>query len=317
MKYFPFIVILFNLLCFAGEEYPEGPSYQIISSEEDKSLDKNKAKFTFRVNANDLFTEKELQFSDNDKELTVKLEEENSFSIISTPGKHKFMIYLNSTFREIITDSISIEPGFHTIIRLNFKSTTVQHMVKKPVIYLYPVEKMEISINIEPNGEMLYTWPKYEGSWIVSADTNGKIMHKNQVYNYLFWEAKSSFTIQDFKSIKNFYVHRDNLENYIESVLDDFGLTSTEKADFITYWLPEMLQSSHTWFDLRFVFNEDCELFAKMGVIPKPENIARIYLVWKGLSVVPDVETDMDVSPVPKVERNGFTVVEWGGVELN
>lgn len=316
MKYLSFFFVLFNLISFAGKEYPEGPSYQILSSGPDKTIHGNKAKFTFRVLANDHFTKSYLQFSDNGRESIVKLDQDNSFFITTNPGPHKFMIYLDSNFREIITDSIIIQMKYHTIVQLNFKSTTRQMLVKKPVIYLYPEEKTAVSVQINPVGELLYTWPKYEGEWKVIADTNGKLFHNEKELNYLFWEAKNSFAVEDFKSFKNCFVHRDNLEAYMESCLDKFGLTSMEKADFMTFWMPEMLQESYSWYDLRFLYNSECEIFAKLNVDPNPQTIGRIYLVWRGLDLIPDTMTVIEVPPVPELVRNGFTLIEWGGLEL-
>ena len=67
-------------------------------------------------------------------------------------------------------------------------------MVKKPVIYLYPEESMDISVQLNLKESKFTTvYPKFNGNntWNIHAKPNGDILIKNKTYPYLFWEAES------------------------------------------------------------------------------------------------------------------------------
>ena len=65
-------------------------------------------------------------------------------------------------------------------------------IIGKPVIYLYPEEPMDISVQIKlTNSEFTTIYPKFNGknTWNVHAEPNGDIYVKGRKYPYLFWEA--------------------------------------------------------------------------------------------------------------------------------
>ena len=51
---------------------------------------------------------------------------------------------------------------------------------------------------------------------------------------------------------------------------------------------------------------------AKLTVSPAPDTVIRVFMAWKGVDNLIEIEPQTLTSP----ERNGFTVVEWGGSEL-
>ena len=64
----------------------------------------------------------------------------------------------------------------------------------KPVIYLYPKETMDISVQLNiKNSKFKTIYPKFnrENTWNVKAKPNGDILIKDRTYPYLFWEAES------------------------------------------------------------------------------------------------------------------------------
>ena len=64
----------------------------------------------------------------------------------------------------------------------------------KPVIYLYPKETMDISVQLNlKNSKFTTIYPKFNGknTWNVRAKPNGDILLKGRTYPYLFWEADS------------------------------------------------------------------------------------------------------------------------------
>ena len=64
----------------------------------------------------------------------------------------------------------------------------------KPVIYLYPKETMDISVQLNiKNSKFTTIYHKFNGknTWNVKAKPNGDILINNKTYPYLFWEAHS------------------------------------------------------------------------------------------------------------------------------
>jgi hypothetical protein len=108
-------------------------------------------------------------------------------------------------------------------------------------------------------------------------------------------------------------VSTDKLLYFLENSLASMGLNSTEAQDFITFWYPQMIKNEKN--TIRFIFNESCDAFAKIKVAPKPSSIYRLSMIWSANTS----ETTNELKPqiFPKVNRNGFYLIEWGGVELS
>lgn len=313
MKYLITLLAITALTMINAKELrPELPDYTIISNDIDESLGKRESKVTFKVFANQLHNQKSIRYSVDEKEYTAELNENNEFSFLTKPGKHYFMILLTTDFEEIITDTLDIEKQHHMVIRLNFKSTSRPIMVRKPVIYLYPESELAVNVTIDPIGQLFFTYPHYNNGWDVVASPNGELLIDGQTIDYLFWEAKMSLNVNTQQN--SFVVPKYEAQDYITEVLDTYGLNDNEKADFLTYWIPEILQADKDNVHLQFMFNEDCSAFGELNVSPAPDRIGRIYLLWS-----PTEEPVSDIAEfkeVPSLDRTGFTVIEWGGAEI-
>ena len=51
---------------------------------------------------------------------------------------------------------------------------------------------------------------------------------------------------------------------------------------------------------------------AKLTIDPKPDSELRVFMAWKPLNRAQPIEPQT----FPSFERDGFTVVEWGGCEV-
>ena len=182
-------------------------------------------------------------------------------------------------------------------------------MDDKPVIYLYPEESMDISVQLNFEKRVFTTiYPKFNGknTWKVHAEPNGDIIIKGRKYPYLFWEAKS-YAEQDLN--EGFIVKDSDAENFLEEKLSLLGLNDKEKTDFITFWLPVLLRNklSLCSFQGQKYFNT-----MKLNITPKPDSLIRIFLSIKKL----DSPINIKEQELKSVERKGFTVVEWGGSDI-
>ena len=179
----------------------------------------------------------------------------------------------------------------------------------KPVIYLYPKETMDISVQINiKNSKFTVIYPKFNGknTWNVKAKPNGDILIKDKAYPYLFWEADS---YKGDEMNEGFIVSEENAEKFLEEKLEIFGLNDKEKTDFITFWLPVLLKNklSLCTFQSKQFF-DDFEL----NITPKPDSLIRVFLSIKKL----DAPTNIKEQKLVSYERKGFTVIEWGGSNL-
>ena len=100
---------------------------------------------------------------------------------------------------------------------------------------------MDISVQLKLKNSVFTTvYPKFtnKDTWNVHAEPDGTISIKDRKYPYLFWEALSYETI-DLN--EGFVVTDKEAEAFLEEKLDILGLNNKEKTDFITYWLPVLI----------------------------------------------------------------------------
>jgi len=296
----------------------------IQSSVADTSLSMKETKFTFVVQNSNIYGASNLiyQVDKSGENLTVSLTSQKMFSHTTGTGAHKFVIDAGWAFKEIKT-RLKGNPGHHVTVILNFKSKRQKktrqshsHTVqpKKPVIYLYPETETDVFVALDVAGKLTFSYPTYEGGWHVTANPDGTFVHEDSKYNYLFWESTQTLPSDALDLTKGFIVKGENVTAFLEESLSKFGFTSKEMADFITFWVPEMKDNPNLY--ICYVYNKACNAFAELSITPEPDVLARFYMLWS--PIAEDVSPDsVDAQEIPTFERNGFVVLEWGGMEIN
>jgi len=188
----------------------------------------------------------------------------------------------------------------------------IEYDYNKPIIYFYPEKKQQIEVKLELKGKLNFTYPKYNDGWYFTASPNGNITLDNKSYNYLFWEGTVSAENSTFNQKEGFIVSSDTLLFFFERTLSKLGLNSQEQQDFITYWYPLMIKNSTNY--IHFIFNEEYNQIATLSIKPKPDNMIRLFMFWKNIDN--HNNTNITKQSLPHYNRNGFTVVEWGGAEI-
>lgn len=216
---------------------------------------------------------------------------------------NSFACFVNTTYTNISKDERAIVPHWYN---------QDNNHLDKPVIYLYPTEDMELNIKIS-NVDLTTTYPlyNYNNGWDVEVNKDGTIFDKNgREYNYLYWEGVSD----KFVGIsEGFVISKDNYIDFLEDKLEYVGLTDKEACDFITYWLPQMNEYDYCLVSFQM---ENYEKAITLEYNIEPKNELRVFVAFKGLDKMIDIE-EQDLSYYSDFERNGFTVVEWGGTFLN
>ena len=190
------------------------------------------------------------------------------------------------------------------IWKINRDSNTC---VKKPVLYLYPETTTEVAVQLDVEGRLTTTYPKYQNGWNVTAEPDGTLKDADgKIYNYLYWEAESP---KRFDLSEGFCVKGSETAEFLETALAELGLTRREANEFIVYWLPLMEKNKYNVISFQGKAYTDA---AVLTIDPKPDTEIRVFMTWYGSQKPVDLEPQTLTAP----ERNGFTIVEWGGSEI-
>lgn len=191
-----------------------------------------------------------------------------------------------------------------------YENNKVEDVDLKPIIYLYPESKIDVSVKLGYPDKLTVTYPKYDNGWNVTAYPDGTLTLKNtgrQLYS-LFWEGVN--TVSNGIREDGFIVEGKNISSFLEEKLSILGLNDREIEEFIIYWLPKMQNNKYNY--IRFETKEEQDKNMPLIVNPKPDIVIRVNMEYKAL----DKRVSVKEQELNKAERNGFTVVEWGGTIL-
>ena len=179
---------------------------------------------------------------------------------------------------------------------------------EKPVIYLYPEQAQEVYVQLELDGEFTCTYPEYDNGWKVKAYPDGTLRDQvtGKEYNYLFWEGTSE---TEYDLSRGFVVEGKDTAGFLEEKLAYLGLDEKERNEFIVYWIPRMEDNKYNLITFQ---GKAYTEHAKLKISPEPDSILRVFMVYKPL----DKPVDIPEQELEPFEREGFTVIEWGGAEM-
>ncbi len=185
-------------------------------------------------------------------------------------------------------------------------------LIKKPIIYLYPTQKTDVSFTLDFKGKLLTTFPKYNQSWQVTAYPDGKIFDKKtkRFYTSLFWDGENNFPKEHYLYKEGFIIENERLVSFLTQKLEYIGLNTSETNDFIQYWLP-LLEKNKLNF-IHFWVNDDYNIISKNIVNPKPDTTIRVFMEFYAINK----KISLQEQQFQKKERKGFTLVEWGGADV-
>lgn len=233
--------------------------------------------------------------------------------ITTTVGTHRFTFFSDDRHQEIDLPAVMIQNQHEKTGRLYFRSSDEILPVRKPVLYLYPEVETEVSIEVLAKGAFTYTYPNIEQGWNFTCAPDGILTDGENSYPYLFWESEQQLDRTLIDPTVGSIVSGANSTQFLERQLTEFGMTAGERADMISYWGPVLQNKTNLYIYL--LLDEECDAFASLKITPEPAHISRIYVLWT--EVPADYTSELEPQQIPKMQRDGFTVLEWGGVELN
>ncbi|MBQ3409151.1 MAG: hypothetical protein IJH12_08120 [Clostridia bacterium] len=195
------------------------------------------------------------------------------------------------------------------------KNNTVRYNIyggstdDKPIIYLYPTEKMDISVKLGKAENLTCTYPKYENGWEVTANPDGSMIDKTTGRNLyaLYWEGKNT---TEYDTSYGFIVKSEDTIKFLEEKLKILGLNDREAEEFIVYWLPQMQSNKYNY--VRFATEEEINENMPLTFSTEPDTLIRVLMIWKPL----EEQIEIPEQQLNSVERKGFVAVEWGGTKL-
>lgn len=182
----------------------------------------------------------------------------------------------------------------------------------KPVIYLYPTHKQEVSVTLTYKGTIIALYPHYNqtNGWKVEAAPNGELIDSSsqKTYSYLFWEGipTTMFTLPN----QGFVIKGSDTADFLQEKLRYLGLIPKEYNEMIVYWLPRMQNNKY---NLIYFAKTDYTDTAKLTIKPKPDSIIRVFMVFKPL----EAAISIPEQALKPANRKGFSVIEWGAAELS
>ena len=179
----------------------------------------------------------------------------------------------------------------------------------KPVIYLYPEETTDISVRMHfPNGCFNVTYPDYGNGWNVTAHPDGTLINHadGHEYSYLYWDGETA-TEWDFST--GFVIKGSDTAKFFQEKLAYLGLTPREYNEFIVYWLPKMQDNPYNLISFQTTVYEES---ARLYVSPQPDSMLRVFMTFIAL----DKEIDIPEQKLDSFNRTGFSVIEWGGIQV-
>lgn len=179
---------------------------------------------------------------------------------------------------------------------------------EKPVIYLYPEEVTDVTVQLDYDGELTCTYPAYNNGWHVTAYPDGTLFNHSdkKEYTTLFWEGVHR---TDYDLSEGFVIAGKDTADFLDEKLAYLGLNVKERNEFIMYWLPRMQDNPYNLITFQGDAYTDS---AHLEISPQPDAILRVFMAFQRL----DTKINVKEQTLTPTSRNGFTVVEWGGCEI-
>lgn len=181
----------------------------------------------------------------------------------------------------------------------------------KPAIYIYDSLNREIEIQLKTAGKLTVSDPQYDeqkGWQRVRGQKDGTVVYQGRRYPYLYYEAE----IEKVNVGKEgFLVPGTELVRFFFKELPKWGLNDKEIFDFVDYWM-DRLNTNQAYYFIHFLSQEEIERIEPMEIKgAKMESQVRVRMYFQPL----EERIEMAVQESPKVipQREGLTVVEWGG----
>jgi hypothetical protein len=321
-------IIFFTLVfaVFGKEKIAYSASFQIVSNEKSTKIPKGQYVIEATV----------YEIQSNQKLSSLVIKSGTKKVVTDSKGWFKMTTKISESYLQID------RKGFPTYYIENYPIQSQQHLkmkifisripevygddipvAEKPVIYCYSEKPIHFDLKLNTVGKLSFAYPllKENQTWSMNLENNELTEVKSkQKYPYLFWESQQENVYfngaifkQDQAEINASIVSKSQVVPFLDSTLTVLGFNSQEKTDFITYWGPRMQNANY--YLIQFLQNNECEQIASYEINPKPDHLNRFYMLFmeNETNEFPYFTLPQKLKPL---ERNGFYMVDWGGIQL-
>lgn len=234
---------------------------------------------------------------------------EKSNGVVSDAAAYTLVIPVSKDIKRLDIVTVYTEEEFENIKEYGRTYNPSSTTDDKPIIYLYPTKETNISVKLLNDDLITHSYPKYDNEWHVRANSNGDLVDliTNRKLYALYYESKNNI---NFSTDDGFVIEGKDTAKFLEENLEILGLNERESEEFIIYWLPKLENNKYNY--IRFASMNEINENMPIEINPKPETLIRVLMIYKKL----DNKIDVKEQELTKVDRNGYTVIEWGGTEL-
>lgn len=313
---FLFIAVVNPL--FAGIEIPFKPFFEVLSDSADPKVSSGKCLIEGEIV--DFYSGEKLSGVTIVRTQGAIRLQSADFSILMKLSKPAFTLKKKG-YVDLVFDQFGLKGGHRLKVRFYMQQEGQEHHfeVKKPVIYCYSEKDLEFDLGIRPRGKLSFSYPELTPGekWEMQL-RSGQLSDRKTglAYPYLFWESLQE-NVSYKKTGNGAYagdiVSREQLLSYLERSLTAAGFNERERTDFITFWGPQM--NKHPFCLVQFLHDDECGQFADYEISPKPDHLNRFYMLFSGFETYPGfIKTE--IQQMQSLVREGFYLVDWGGIEL-
>ncbi len=182
-------------------------------------------------------------------------------------------------------------------------------LMAKPIIYLYPESPTQCTVKLSFDGRLTCTYPDHgaDGWQNFTAYPDGTLIFPDgKEYYALYWEGEQNI---NWDLTRGFCVQGEDTAEFLEWALAAQGLTPREANEFIMYWLPIMQDNPYNVISFQTTAYTDA---VGLEISPAPDSLLRVFMTYYAT----DEWLDIEPQSFAHFERQGFTVVEWGGAQV-
>ncbi len=201
-------------------------------------------------------------------------------------------------------DIIKEELGFDLYpgLRREIPDPSTGIPVYKPNIYLYSDEDMTVKVKLFPSHLITASDPEYpKAGW--TADVRSGSLNASE--DFLFYEAMVPDT--GFQKAEGFRVSSHSLAEDMTRIMKEYSFSEKETIDFIEYWQQKLDDGK------KYIFlpqeTDTVDSIMPLVLSEQPDNIYRIWFY-----IIEDDGRHIKPACATRIKRDGFAVVEWGGV---
>ncbi|MDX1350881.1 MAG: hypothetical protein R3279_11560 [Putridiphycobacter sp.] len=313
------ILFAITILLLSSGMAKERLYYSIVKTEKDSAIHKDSLYISGKINYDKVPAINSFgKVASLDFKVAEIVARSGSFQI-KIHRQSKGFYFFQEGYKEVVVDLSNYSKTNRFEVHIVGEEYLQLIQAEKPVVYLYSAKPTKTTITLSPVGQLAFTYPTYQNNWQVETVLNGHIkdLKTGKLHPYLFWEANQPQMNFDKKNgiIEGFTVKTDTIIPFLENQLALLGLNSTESTDFITYWAPRLQKKDFAIIQFRVNQQYD-SVFGHIQSSTQLNYQLRVGMLFEVFNHQPTV----DILP-PKyaleVDRIGFGLVEWGGIELS